>query len=67
MSARERVRLTTMATSAGCAAKIAAADLSLVLKDLPQSSDPSLLVGNNTADDAGVYRIGPDIALVQTV
>ncbi|NMC82978.1 MAG: selenide, water dikinase SelD [Armatimonadetes bacterium] len=67
MSTRERVRLTTMADSAGCAAKIAAADLSLVLKDLPQSADPNLLVGNNTADDAGVYRIGPDIALVQTV
>lgn len=29
--------------------------------------DPNILVGTNTADDAGVYRIAPDLALVQTV
>ncbi len=33
---------------------------------LPRSSDPALLVGPETADDAGVFRIGEDIALVET-
>ena len=34
---------------------------------MPPNTDPNLLVGTNTADDAGVYRIAPDLALVQTV
>jgi selenide, water dikinase len=41
--------------------------LTQVLRRLSQSSDPNLLVGANTADDAGVYRIDRDRALVQTV
>src|SRR5436309_4613918 len=38
-----------------------------VLRQLPQVRDSNLLVGAATADDAGVYRIDPDRALVQTV
>src|SRR5437773_7794465 len=38
-----------------------------VLRRLPQTRDPNLLVGTATADDAGVYRIDRDRALVQTV
>jgi selenide,water dikinase len=38
-----------------------------VLRRLPASRDPNLLVGTNTADDAGVYRLSDDLALVQTV
>lgn len=38
-----------------------------VLRDLPRPTDPNLLVGTETADDAGVYRIAPDLALVQTI
>ena len=38
-----------------------------VLRRLPKQTDPNLLVGSNTADDAGVYRIDRDRALVQTV
>src|SRR5437762_1735976 len=38
-----------------------------VLRQLPQVRDPHLLVGAATADDAGVYRIDRDRALVQTV
>lgn len=34
---------------------------------LSRSSDPNLLVGPETADDAGVYRLGEDLALVETV
>ncbi len=38
-----------------------------VLKDLPAQSNPNLLVGFNTADDAGIYKINDQQALVQTV
>ncbi len=42
-----------------------------VLSRLPSQSDPNLLVGFDTADDAGVYRLppelAPNLALVQTV
>src|SRR5215208_836561 len=42
-------------------------DLSEVLSGLPSSSDPRLLVGRETFDDAGVYLLSDDLALVQTV
>jgi selenide, water dikinase len=38
-----------------------------VLSFLPKQRDPNLLVGTETHDDAGVYRVAPDLALVQTV
>ncbi len=38
-----------------------------VLAKLPKQSDPNVLIGFETADDAGVYMIAPDLALVQTV
>lgn len=38
-----------------------------VIAQLPPPTDPDLLVGTNTADDAAVYRLSPDLALVQTV
>jgi selenide, water dikinase len=41
--------------------------LDSVLKRLPRSTDPNLLVGFETSDDAGVYRLTDEIALVQTV
>jgi selenide,water dikinase len=42
-------------------------DLSEVLAPLPSSKDPRLLVGRETFDDAGVYLLSDDVALVQTV
>ncbi|MCK4748633.1 MAG: selenide, water dikinase SelD, partial [Bacteroidales bacterium] len=50
----------------GCSAKLPAGLLSEVLKELPISVDPNLLVDVNTHDDAGVYRINPDTALIFT-
>ncbi len=41
--------------------------LAQVLRDLPPIDDPNVLVGTSTADDAGVYRLRDDLALVQTV
>ncbi len=42
-------------------------DLSRALAALPVNSDPRLLVGRETFDDAGVFRLSDDLALVQTV
>ena len=42
-------------------------DLSRALAALPLESDPRLLVGRETFDDAGVFRVSDDLALVQTV
>jgi selenide,water dikinase len=42
-------------------------DLSRALAALPITSDPRLLVGRETFDDAGVFRLSDDLALVQTV
>lgn len=41
--------------------------LDSVLRGLPRSQDPNVLVGFETNDDAGVYKLGPEMALVQTV
>ena len=61
------VRLTQHVKAGGCASKLAPGTLSAVLSRLPRQRDKNLLVGFETADDAGVYRLGPDQALVQTV
>ena len=44
-----------------------AAVLAQVLRELPTMEDPNVLVGSATADDAGVYRLSDELALVQTV
>ena len=61
------VKLTAMAKAAGCAAKLNPATLDAVLRKLPRQTDPNVLVGFDTNDDAGIYRISETQALVQTV
>jgi selenide,water dikinase len=56
-----------MAKAAGCAAKLNPATLEAVLRKLPRQTDPNVLVGFDTNDDAGVYRLDDRLALVQTV
>ena len=63
----QTVRLTQQVKAGGCASKLAPGSLAAVLARLPKQSDPNLLVGFDTSDDAGIYRIAPDLALVQTV
>ena len=63
----EQVKLTAMAKAAGCAAKLNPATLDAVLRKLPRQTDPNVLVGFDTNDDAGIYLLGEDLALVQTV
>ncbi len=61
-------RLTEMVSCAGCASKLEPSALAQVLGGLPrQPINASLIVGFDNADDAGVYRINDDLALVQTV
>jgi selenide,water dikinase len=61
------IRLTGLSHGAGCACKIGPGELREVLRGLPAAGDPNLLVGMETCDDAGVYRVSDDLALVQTV
>jgi len=62
------IRLTQFAKCAGCAGKLPSQKIAQILRDLPsRSEDPNLLVGTETSDDAGVYRIADGVALVQTV
>jgi len=56
-----------MAKAAGCAAKLNPATLDSVLRKLPSQTNSSVLVGFETSDDAGVYLLQDDLALVQTV
>ena len=61
------MRLTEMVSCAGCAAKLPPRQLADVLGGLKQNPDPRVLVGIETADDAGVFLIRDDLAIVQTV
>lgn len=64
---RTMTRLTQQVKAGGCASKLAPGSLRAVLDALAPQSDSNLLVGFDQSDDAGVYRIGDDQALVQTV
>ncbi|MDQ3934751.1 MAG: selenide, water dikinase SelD [Actinomycetota bacterium] len=59
-------RLTELSHGAGCACKLDPAALHPLLAQLPRSGDPALLVGSEDADDAAVYRLSDDLALVTT-
>ncbi len=65
-TASGRVPLTSLSHGAGCGCKLSAADIGPIVRGLPGSDDPRLLVGSSTADDAGVVRVRDDLALVQT-
>lgn len=64
---REDVKLTKLASCAGCGAKVGAGVLAKLLSDLPTVSDPNLLVGFDKSDDAAVYRLNDEQAIVQTL
>lgn len=61
------LRLTSLSHGAGCACKLSAKELASVLKDLPLVSDPRALVDASTKDDAAVYRIDDQRAIVATL
>jgi cysteine desulfurase len=60
-------KLTRYTHGLGCACKLRPQVLEEVLKKLPQVEDKNVLVGTENADDAAVYIINDDLAIVQTV
>jgi selenide,water dikinase len=64
--ATDELRLTEWTSCGGCAAKWGAAVLAELVDDLPAPTDPSLLVGLAPFDDAAIYRLDDDTALVST-
>jgi selenide,water dikinase len=66
-SAPSPTRLTAYSHGAGCACKLGILDLSDVLKHLPGIDDARVLVDAATRDDAAVYALTPDRALIATV
>jgi selenide,water dikinase len=63
----EAVPLTSLAKAGGCAAKYSAARLEAILSALAPADAENLLVGLDPSDDAAVYRLDDDRALVFTV
>ena len=61
------IQLTQHARFGGCAAKIGPSDLSAILCGIHIPENPNVLVGLKGFEDAGVYRISDELALVQTV
>jgi selenide,water dikinase len=61
------VALTSLSHGAGCGCKLPAAELLPIVRGLPAATAPELLVGSATGDDAAVWRISDELALVQTV
>lgn len=60
-------KLSKLAKCAGCGAKVGAGTLGKLLKGLKTHTDRNLLVGYDTADDASVYRVSDELALVHTI
>ena len=67
MSETKEIKLTHYTHGLGCACKIQPQNLEKVLKSLPLVYDPNVLVGTETADDATIYKLTGDMALVQTL
>ena len=61
------VALTSLSHGAGCGCKLPAAEIGPLLARLAPASDPNVIVGFAGSDDAGVYRLRDDLALVHTV
>jgi selenide,water dikinase len=60
------IRLTQFAKRAGCAAKQPPGYLLSLLGSLPEITDPNVLVGSATADDAAIYKLSDELAIVFT-
>ena len=67
MEEKKNPRLTTSVKGAGWASKIGPGDLDKVLCDLPLLTDPNVIRGMESLDDAGVYKLSDDLAIIQTI
>ena len=61
------IKLTMFTHGLGCACKLRPQALEEVLKGLPPAIDPRILVGNDKSDDASVFLIADNLAIVQTL
>ena len=61
-----QVKLTKLASCAGCGAKVGAGTLCQLLDGFATHTDPKLLVGYDKSDDASVYAVSEELAIVQT-
>jgi selenide, water dikinase len=61
------IRLTELSSCAGCAAKLGAAELQSVMERVSPATNDRVLVGYGSSDDAGVYLLRDDLALVSTL
>jgi len=61
------IKLTHYTHGMGCACKLRPQELERVLAKLPVTADPAVLVGVETSDDAAVYKLTDDLAIVQTL
>ncbi len=64
---KDEIKLTRYTHGLGCACKISPRILEEILRSFPVPVHPDILVGTETSDDATVYRINDETALVQTV
>lgn len=64
----EKIRLTQTVQKGGCAAKVPAEELREILKSVKfPEANPELLIDGSHFDDAAIYKINDDVALVQTI
>ena len=63
----QNIKLTKLTKCAGCGARWSAGVLAQLLEGIRVHHDPNLLVGFDKSDDASVYKISDELALVQTV
>ena len=61
------IKLTKLSKCAGCGAKVGAGVLSQLLEGIRVHHDPNLIVGFDKSDDASVYKVSDELAIVQTV
>jgi cysteine desulfurase len=61
------MKLTSMTHGLGCGCKIRPQVLERILQNIPKNFDPNVLVGTETSDDAGVYKLTDDLAMVNTI
>lgn len=66
-TAGKEIKLTHYTHGLGCACKIRPQNLEKILKSIPKFFDSNIIIGTETADDATVYHITDDIAIVQSL
>jgi cysteine desulfurase NifS/selenium donor protein len=62
-----KIRLTQYTQGMGCACKLRPQELERILRDIPADTNPNILVDTRTSDDAAVYKVSQDKAVVQTL